>query len=313
MARRPKATTVSATTPATTPAVRPAVAPAPATAPSPHQAAFTASNAPRRPDTPILWGDAAEDPDDYAQLWKEMAAWYQVVGPVEHALLDRVVSLTWRLRRVPRVERGIVTRATVGMTYRRAVTRVVQARDEAPLAQMESTGMLSTTRSATALAAVQALRGLRELLDAAPKVPFTLGEIVPIIVRVFGKDSRTDIGIYGLGDRLAMVVSMFHASMEGRGPEGVSRQQLKTAALALCNQIIATFQGLHDELAHDERLQDEAAAQALALPPAADRKGLAAYERHLHDSLHDATEQLRQAIARRRLAEVGRRAGLGWS
>ena len=46
-----------------------------------------------------------EDEDDWQTFYEGVIAYYNPIGAVEYALVDRAAGLLWRLRRVPRAER----------------------------------------------------------------------------------------------------------------------------------------------------------------------------------------------------------------
>jgi len=55
--------------------------------------------------------DGGEDPREYAHLYAAIHEHYRPVDLLEELLVDRIATLTWRLSRVPRCERGQIDRA----------------------------------------------------------------------------------------------------------------------------------------------------------------------------------------------------------
>ena len=267
----------------------------------------------RAPDTPILHGNAAEDADAYEQLWAEMAAWYGVQGPVETALLDRVVSLTWRLRRVPRAERGIVTQATVGLIYRRRSGRITNAKRQSYFPGITDGAMIETTNSVTATRAVQELQLVASMLlvGEGESPSWEVSAVFKPLMQVFGTDERSPSGIAGLGGEIGMCIAMWHTALQGVAPGAVRPSVALGMAQERLDDVIAMFEGLAEEFEREEHQRDRGAAEERVLPPAATLKGLADYERHLTRELREATAELERAIARRRLGEAARRAGFG--
>jgi hypothetical protein len=55
--------------------------------------------------------DGCEDPREYCQMHAAISEHYQPQGLLEELVVDRIASVTWRLARVPRCERGQIDRA----------------------------------------------------------------------------------------------------------------------------------------------------------------------------------------------------------
>jgi hypothetical protein len=49
-----------------------------------------------------------ENPDDYEALTADLWEQLQPLGPLEEAITDRIVTQLWRLRRVARIEAGVL-------------------------------------------------------------------------------------------------------------------------------------------------------------------------------------------------------------
>ena len=65
-----------------------------------------------------------EDVDAFEDLWNQVWANLSPMGPIEELLVDRVVNLSWRLRRLERAETALLYSPMHGLKADRLATQV---------------------------------------------------------------------------------------------------------------------------------------------------------------------------------------------
>jgi len=256
--------------------------------------------APASLEVAVTAGDAEEDLTALLQLHDELSDHYQPSGPVEVLLVDRIVGLHWRLRRVGRVERGAIAGRTQGTINERAEERNEEAVEE----QRYSFG----TRTLDSSNPVVFERSLEQIVELRRTVkarePLCLEDDIDTLRDIFGRD---DEGVpAGLGGELAILLAILEddgAGMEGvpvdERPERVEKIHRKV--VRQLGKVIKALEQLRVLAQVDADAEDRAAIEAQSLPQAHELQALARYEQHLVKSLDVAETTLRRQQARRRM------------
>lgn len=248
-------------------------------------------------------GDAAEDHLAYADHRDGLARGYGVQGPIEEMLLDRVAGLSWRLKRLQRVERG-----TIGV--RAHHSRQQLKRNLEHTAAQEKAAMVGTKRSVlesdnpeVLAAAARQVRGLREQLESGT-VPDPK-EALKVLLEVFGPVAEGG-ALKGRGQLIGVLLwqlsrAQTHPDTEDAEAVRQAGQRMRAyvaAQLLEVERLIGAFEATVRRNARDFAT---AAVESRSWLKEDGIKSLVLYERHLQHELVGAVRELERAVARRRL------------
>lgn len=231
----------------------------------------------------LLHGDAAEDAAAYAQLRRDLVQHDDPRGPWETLLLDRVVSLAWRLQRIPKVERGLLTKATLGLSWARASRRLREA--HAPdLGRLGVDGAALATNPHRLAQSVQSVRTLRAAIAEGAPDPALARRV---LIEVFGNDLHgTPLGA---GSTLLEALQSPHDPAE---------------PFARLDELLALLGALQETAELEAAYGDQAAVETRLLPGENAAQALQRYERHLQREMVGAVRELERAQAKRRMEEA---------
>ncbi len=264
--------------------------------PAPHPDAehgIEEDGAPLAPAPVLVHGDAAEDATAYAQLRHDLAQHYGVRGPLESLLLDRVASLAWRLQRIPKMERGLVTLATLGLFWSRATDRLRESRTPA-LGLRGSNGAALSTNPHRLAGAVEQLQSLHDQVAHGPLPSESAARVS--LTSIFG--ASFDGTPHGIGATLLQHLDGLR--------EADASSEVRTSFLANAQSALTMMTGLREVADQEAHHGDLAALEARLLPGERPLRALERYERHLQRELLGAVRELERTIARKRLCEATR-------
>lgn len=260
---------------------------------------------PAEPTPVIRYGDAAEDASDYARLVGDLRAHYGVEGPVEEVLLERLASLTWRLRRLALIEAALATQGTIGLRWRASLERLREARAELAVGSLDD-GLMRSVNPELLAQGLGMLEGLIAQIEAR-QVP-TVETVRTTRDRVLGTGPG---GQSAAGTERALVLALGLRLGAGAGAEPDELDEAAYQALLHhLTELLAMGRALHAELVADAEHADTAHAEARLLPEDDTLRGLGALEARLERAWNTTRQELEVTVGRRRLAASVRASGL---
>lgn len=256
---------------------------------------------PRAPAAVIEVGELAEDPDAYLEHRSVLARSFGVATDAEELLLDRVATLSWRLARIPQVER-----AQIALASGRRERVESSGYGTSPQIVYEFNGALNSG-SVTFL---QRVRG--EIVDLCNRLADALdvpeSTIRSSLARAYGFGAGTTVlgGGEAIATRAVRWVALHHERVPGVRPED-TQDLLDELEPQLFGALGQTLQAIDEQLTGiDTRicLRRRLSAESRGMPSRDDLHSLIASEQHLSRELREATRELERAIARRALRRL---------
>ena len=231
-----------------------------------------------------------ERPDEFkalqARFWESLAP----VGPVEEMLVDRIVTMQWRLRRVLLAETGEIALSVDGGRRRRA--------DREPL----SLGLFLSQLSDAAVQMEKSTQGLNYLKVVLKSVRENVereGELTQatydrLLQQFVNKPNSLTRELLGYRER-------FQANVDGLAPEE-QKDNHQRAVLQYIDQKLGEYEELTEQ-GHEWEDKEESARQAANILPAAPvLEKILRYEVALDRQMYRAMNQL-ERLQRRRAGE----------
>ncbi len=240
----------------------------------------------------IRHGRLRESAAEFGTFRTEFDETLRPVGALETLLVERIVTIAWRLRRALRAETGEVT-----LTLERAAT------DDSSRYKSPPLSAYFLDRSDKQVACLKETTGgigvLRESLRRLDEVVAQEGELTEAAIEEFLKHFGGKPNAYG--DKLKEIRQLYLANAEGLEPEVLRHRQQEQVRTYLSRQVASLGWDSARLVPHEEAKQagEEAAA---ALPRADVLDKILRYETTLDRQLHRAMNQL-ERLQRRRLGE----------
>jgi len=222
------------------------------------------------------------------RFWEELAP----VGPVEEMLVDRIVTIQWRLRRALMAEAGEIALSVDGGQWERSNRQPVSA--EIFFSEIQDAAGEMTKSAGGLMYLIHVLKLLRDDVTREGELSETALER---FVRRFGnKPNYLTQDLAGLRGRLMA------------NPDGLAAEALKEEHRQAVLGYIEGKLGLYTHLSgeREEREEKEEAARQAAdmLPPPAVLDKILRYETTLERQLYRAMNQLERLQRRRNGEEV---------
>lgn len=254
----------------------------------------------------IECGDAGEDVAEYEALRQAMLDHHLPQGPIEEELVDRLVDLSWRLRRIVRVERGLATQHVLDDDNRRSGPSFDIGELLDP--EVEIVDVLESNDPAEIALALAQVEALRAAVEAGTLQ--TLAEAVQGLDSLLGHDSDDE------RQPEVKQIALALAQVESAPRRGKKRTEASPLPDAVRASVIAALRTIEDRLRF-RAVQARAWARAIrvadvearALPAPYMLKEIARYEAHVEDCLVRTARTLRREQARRRLRQAFHRLG----
>lgn len=229
-----------------------------------------------------------ESSAEFEELNREFHEHLAPAGPLEEMLVDKIVTTTWRLRRVTLAEAGeIALNVDTGYWNRKYQNPLVdRERWEAhgdPIYDMENSH----------LGGFIIERKLRQIRDAVERE----GELTEAAIKLalfHGEPNSLTEGLEELRSELQQ-------NPEGLEPSALRARQ-KTAALAYVDEKLHFISWHGPECENHEEKQEEARQVAAMLPPTEVLEKILRYETAMERQRHKAMNHL-ERLQRRRLGE----------
>ena len=257
--------------------------------------------APASLEVAVAAGDAEEDLAALLRLRDELLEHYQPTGRVEELLVDRIVGLQWRLRRVQRAERGLIGDRTRDVLRKRRVQRHDDGDEEVSEGLWGNALMRSSNHHALAHA-LGFVTELRQQVRGKEKPDVNEARVE--FNKLFGFDEDD----WPTGKAASMLVLLNILNEDGRCIENVNEEQRTRRVQKIRRELVRdlgeverALVTLHDIAKAIALAGDAAAVEAKSLPQAHDLQALSRYEQHLIKTMEVAETTLRKEQARRRL------------
>lgn len=240
----------------------------------------------------IRHGRLRESAAEFGTFRTEFDETLRPVGALETLLVERIVTIAWRLRRALRAETGEVT-----LTLERAAT------DDSSRYKSPPFRAYLSDRSDEVISGFKETTGgigvLRESLRRLDEVVAQEGELTEAAIEEFLKHFGGKPNAYG--DKLKEIRQLYLVNAEGLEPEVLRHRQQEQVRTYLSRQSDSLGWRSRDLMPHEEAQQAGKEAAA-ALPRAEVLDKILRYETTLDRQLHRTMNQL-ERLQRRRSGE----------
>jgi len=249
-------------------------------------------------------GDAPDDEQALHTLRDELTAQFQVQGALEEMLLHRVITLTWRLRRLQRFERGEMLKRTKGIRAQELQWRQRNGARDFKARETEERGLFSSDYPAVLQVGADALEDLLAIIQSreVERLPEQKA-LVDMLSLVFGFNQAGALQ----GASMELLVGISSLQSHAAGDEGTEDFDPAHIWTVLQERLAHALKGVHILLGDAQQrtsASDLAEAESKLLLFQKDLQRLTIYERHLETALYRSINQLQKAIARRKLASL---------
>jgi hypothetical protein len=235
-----------------------------------------------------------ESSQEFESLCREFHESLAPDGPLEAMLVDRIVPLVWRLRRVPAAETGEIALSVDGGSFKRE-------RDD-PLGRLLSApwGQLGASLVAHLLRSVPGLQYLMTCLRTLRQAVESAGELTDAALDTFKKCLRNE------PDEMVEALDQFRARLASNPeslPPDALRARHREEVLHYLDAQIRRFGFLLEHLQQQAETQEKSEQAAALLPPPETLDKILRYETALERQLFRALNQL-ERVQRRRQGET---------
>ncbi len=240
-------------------------------------------------ETIINKGDLRENPREFKQLRDQLFSELSPVGTVETMLVDEILGIYWRKRRIMRIESSLIEQQLLGFKLKGTLQRGEQSMHNSQMAEI-----YFNERIKTSAGCAQLLKEVKQITSHLKKEGLPLPEMLE-------ETLRSELGVAD-GFPLAKNIHMFHMmvkhaqelQMPEQGKKNLTRLAIESSKQY--EQFLEIGEGSWKRVEEDG---DEVGMETKLLPSEKDLNRIQRYESHLHKLFMQNLHELQRMQAMR--------------